>query len=144
MKKLIFFMLFTLISVVSFSQAATFGTGSGTYTLYPGDFNATNTTEAWALVNAEQPFAATQDVQINLDSVSGTHTKTTVTLYGRKFTNSAWVSIGSASWWQVGNDSTVTISNTTPNRYRQYKLGVVGIGTGVTRVDWVEFKVYNQ
>lgn len=145
MKNILFIISLLTISLVGYSQAVTFGTGNGTYVENSTDFNATNTTEAWAFIKGEQSFAATQDVALNLDSVSGNHTNVAVQLYGRKFSFQTWTTIGSAvNWKGTTADTTIVISNASANRFREYKVGLTGTGTGVTKCDFIYFKAWNQ
>lgn len=116
---------------------------NNTFVSVQTDYNVTNTTVAYLLVKAPQNYIATQDVMVKLDSISGNHTNVAVALWGRKFTNSAWVAIGSAvNWKGTTADTTIVISNTTANRYRDYKISYTGTGTGVTKIDYQEFKLY--
>lgn len=146
MKKLLF--LITILAVFFTAQAQTvnFAMPDGaSYMSVTTDYNATNTTVRNFIFLAPQEFAATQDYLIQLDSVSGNHTNVAVALYGAKFATTAYSQIGSTiNWKGVSADTTIVISNASANRYRYYKAVVTGTGTGVTKVDSQELKLYNQ
>jgi len=145
MKKILLISFMLLGALAINAQSVTLSLGSGTYGKVSTDWNATDATAVYAQINGEQVFAATQDVAIHLDSVSGNHTNVAVALLGRKFDWQTWSAIGSAvNWKGTTPDTSIVISNATANRYRQYKVSVTGTGTGVSKVDWLEFKVYNQ
>ena len=77
--------------------------------------------------------------------MSGNHTNVAVALYGAKFATSAYSAIGSAvNWKGTTGDTTIVISNATANRYRYYKIVVTGTGTGVTKIDSQELKLYAE
>jgi hypothetical protein len=73
------------------------------------------------LIRAPQHHKTTQDLYVKLDSVS--LSKGTVLLQGQKIDGTAWTNIGSAVTWNgTSKDTTIIISNTTANRYRNYKV----------------------
>lgn len=107
------------------------------------DYTITNTTVVWFLWNAERNMRATQDYEVNLDSLAGDHTNIAIALYGRKFSDDSWTQIGSTINSTTGT-ATETINNTVANRYRQYKVSFTGTGTGTTTIDWQKFKIWNE
>ncbi len=107
------------------------------------NYTLTNTTVVWFQWNAERDMRATQDYEVNLDSVSGNHTNIAIKLFGRKFSGDSWTQIGSTVNSTTGT-ATETISNTVANRYRQYKVEFTGTGTGVTTIDFQKFKIWNE
>jgi hypothetical protein len=146
MKKL-FFLIAVLVAFISVkAQTVNYAMPSGaSYMSVITDYNLTNTTVRNFIYLAPQNFAATQDYLIQLDSVSGNHTNVAVALYGAKFSSSAYSQIGSTVNWEgVSADTTIVISNATANRYRYYKVVLTGTGTGVTKVDSQELKLFDQ
>lgn len=143
MKKLLFFLAAMFCFVLVNAQTATVDMNKVTYSVITTDYSATNTTELWFKFSAGKDFPATQDFRVELDSLSGNHTNVAVALYGRKFSGDGWTAIGSAvNWKGTTADTTIIISNATANRFREYKVGYTGTGTGVTKVDKQEFKLY--
>lgn len=143
MKKLIVLLLMAF-SFAAMSQTYNAALDAGTtYKLVSTDYTVTNTTPVNVIWQAGADFKACQDYLIQLDSVSGNHTNVAVALYGAKFSTGAYSAIGSAINWKGSTgDTTIIISNTTANRYRYYKVIVTGTGTGVTKVDSQELKLY--
>jgi len=148
MKKLIFILAIMFIGIgIATAQTDTYNIASkNTYRIINTDYTLTNTVATWFLWKAERNFTATQDFQVNLDSLSGDHTNVAVSLYGRKFSTDSWTQIGSTVDWlgATGGDTTITISNTSINRYREYKFNLLGTGTGTTTIDWQQFKIWNE
>lgn len=144
MKKIVLLITSMLLFVCLVqSQTATHVLGKTTYIEVGTDYSATNTVETWMLFDAPKDEPLTQDYQVELDSVSGNHTNVAVSLYGRKFVGGTWVIIGSAvNWKGTTADTTIIMSNATANRYRQFKVGFVGTGNGVTKIDNQKFKIW--
>lgn len=118
-----------------------------TYTAAPTTYVLTDAVTQYLLIKASQHNAATQDLLVKLDSLTGNHTYIAVGLYGRKFDTSAWVQIGSTITWKgttPSHDTTIVISNATANRYRDYKVSYTGTGTGTSRITTQQFKLYFQ
>lgn len=76
------------------------------------------------LINAQQHYPTTQDFICKLDTIVGTNpTNVAVALYGRKSALSAYTLIGdTVNWKLTTKDTVIVISNTTANRYRDYKV----------------------
>lgn len=146
MKKLVFLLSLIAVFAMNFqAQTTNLAMGEGTYMSVLTDYNLTNTTVRNMIFFAPQDFAATQDYLIQLDSVSGNHTNVAVALYGSKFATTTYSQIGSTvNWKGITADTTIVISNATANRYRYYKVVITGTGTGVSKVDAQELKLYNQ
>jgi hypothetical protein len=146
MKKLLLLFVFAAFSSAIYAQLGTaYVTTPNTFVSVSTDYNITNTTAGEYIFKGAQHTPSTQDFLVELDSVSGNHTNVEVALYGRKFDSAAWASIGSAvDWAGTTADTTIIISNTTANRYRDYKVVYTGTGTGVTKVDLQEFKLYQE
>ena len=147
MKKVIFLVI-AIISMVAIANAQSvtvppMGVGI-TYQLYSTDTNVTNTTVRTFVFNAPQNFPTTQDYIVKLDSVSGNHTNVAVALYGQKSAlKGDWTQIGSTiNWKGTTADTVIVISNASANRYRNYKIVYTGTGTGVTKVNEQELKLY--
>ena len=144
--KQIIALLFIMLSLAGIAQTYNVGLDAGTsYKLVSTDYTVTNTTPVNVIWQAGYDFKACQDYLIQLDSVSGNHTNVAVALYGAKFATSAYSAIGSAvNWKGTTGDTTIVISNATANRYRYYKIVVTGTGTGVTKIDSQELKLYAE
>lgn len=144
MRKLIFILVFGLLAIFANAQLVTLNLATPkTFIGTTADYNVTNSTVAYTLIRAEQHVKTTQDLYVQLDSLSGNHTNVSVALWGKKFDDSAWVAIGSAvNWKGTTADTAIVISNATANRYRIYKVVYTGSGTGVTKVDKQELKLY--
>jgi hypothetical protein len=143
MKK--FLLLIALFSLAIFSQAqtASIELAGNTYAAITTDYTLTNTTAQYFEFHAAKEKAATQDVLVRLDSLSGDHTNVSVALYGKKFSDSPYVAIGSAvNWKGTTADTTIVISNTSANRYTYYKLVYTGTGTGTTKINTQRLKIY--
>ena len=116
------------------------------YTYYnlTTDYTLTNTTVSWFKWVAAKDYPSTQDFQVEFSAASGAQTRVDVTLYGRKFSGDAWVSIGTDNWQKGVNDSIVTISNTSINRYREFKTNFTGTGTGTSTIEYQSLKIWKQ
>ena len=146
MKKLIFILaLVFTIAYTATAQTATVQVASG-YTYYnlTTDYTLTNTTVSWFQWNAAKDHPSTQDFQVEFSAASGSQTRVDVVLLGRKFSSDAWTSIGTANWQKGVNDSVVTISNTSINRYRQFKTQFTGTGTGTSTIEFQSLKLWKQ
>lgn len=143
MKKLIFILAFAIAAININAQAATFSfkKKSKTIRTITTDYTITNTTTSWFQWNGAKDYATTHDYQCILDSASGDHTSIAVSLYGRKFSGSSWVQIGSTSTSTAGTD-TVTISNIVHGRYRQFKSSFTAVGTGTTTINEQVLKLW--
>jgi len=140
-----------LVALTATAQRVTLpAMGDGqTYMYTPTDYTVTAAVVRIFTVVTSAPYPATQDLTIRLDSVSGAHTNIAVSLYGVKslIKNDSTI-IGSAVNWvgilgaHASADTIITIANATANRYRIYKIKVVGTGsTGVSKVSDLEFKL---
>ena len=144
MRKLLLILVIAVAAIAARGQTATFNIGEKhTYKIVNTNYTLTNTTAVWFQWNAERDIPSTQDYQVNLDSLAGNHTNIAIALYGRKFENSDWEQIGTTVNSTSGT-ATETISNTTPNRYRQYKVLFTGTGVGTTTIDWQALKIWNE
>lgn len=152
MKKFISILfLFAFTIVFATAQSVTLPTmdsyvKGGTYQIINTDYTLTNTTARTFIYTAPQPEPTTQDYVVNLDSLTGNHTNVAVALYGQKSEVKAdWTQIGSTvNWIGTTADTTIIISNATANRYRNYKAVITGTGTGTTKVDVQELKLFKE
>jgi hypothetical protein len=145
MKKFITILVLVIAAMTASAQTYNIAISGKTYALQATDYTVTNTTAVNLIWFAANDFPATQDYLIQLDSVSGNHTNVAVALYGAKFVTGAYSAIGSAvNWKGTTPDTTIIISNATANRYRYYKVVVTGTGTGVSKVDSQELKLYQE
>ena len=146
MKKfLIILALVFMIIGTAAAQTATVNVADR-YTYYnlTTDYTLTNTTVSWFRWKFAKDYPSTQDFQCEFSWASGSQTRVDVVLYGRKFSDDSWVSIGTANWQHGVNDSVVTISNTSINRYREYKSEFTGTGTGTSTIEFQALKLWKQ
>ena len=147
MKKLIFILAFLfVITNIATAQTASFKIkSSATEKLVSTDYTLTNTTVSWFSWDVKRSTPATQDFQVNLDSLTGNHTNVAVSLWGRKFENDSWSQIGSTvNWAGTTSDTTITISNVSINRYRFLKTNFTPTGTGTSTIDSQNLKIWNE
>lgn len=145
MKKFLIILVLAVVAMAANAQTYNIAFSGKTYAVQNTDYTVTNTTAVNLIWFAANDFPTTQDYLIQLDSVSGNHTNVAVALYGAKFASGSYSSIGSAvNWKGTTADTTIIISNATANRYRYYKVVVTGTGTGVSKVDSQEFKLYQE
>jgi hypothetical protein len=152
MKKFISILfLFAFTIVFATAQSVTLPTmdsyvKGGTYQIINTDYTLTNATARTFIYTAPQPEPTTQDYVVKLDSLTGNHTNVSVALWGQKSSVKAdWTQIGSTvNWIGTTVDTTIIISNATANRYRNYKAVITGTGTGTTRVDVQELKLFKE
>lgn len=146
MKKIaLIFAVILAFAVNSQAQMLTTSLDKGvTYKEVTTDYTLSNTTPKYWQVNAQVDFMTAQDVIVHLDSAAGDHTNVAVALYGRKSAQtSTWTAIGSAiNWKGTTSDTTIIMSNTTENGYRQYKILFTGTGTGTTTIANMELKLW--
>ena len=144
MKNILVLFLFICVGFITNAQTVVgYADKPTTKVTIDTDYTLTDAVANTYLIYGRQDFPTTQDYTIMLDSVSGAHSNVAVALYGRKNANTPWAQIGSTiNWTGVGSDTTMTISNATENRYREYKEVITGTGTGVTTISWQEFKLY--
>ena len=143
MKKLILFLMLCVgfalqaqtVTLPQMMSGATYQKIAQTYVL-------TNTTARTFVFTAPQAKPCTQEFVVKLDSVSGNHTQITVAVYGQKSSiKGDWTQIGSTSTSTLGADI-VLISNSTANRYSNYKYVITGTGTGTTAISNQVLKLY--
>jgi hypothetical protein len=146
MKKLILILAIAFVAFAARGQTAVITIQDGnTFAVKNTNYTLTNTTVSWFKFVAKKDNMSTQDFECNLDSLSGNHTNVAVSLYGRKFSTDDWTQIGSTvNWTGTTSDTTLTISNTEYNRYREYKANFLGTGTGTTTIDFQKFKQWLQ
>ncbi len=103
-----------------------------TYVNVPTDYTLSVAAPAVWLINAQQHYPTTQDFICKLDTIVGTNpTNVAVALYGRKSALSAYTLIGdTVNWKLTTKDTVIVISNTTANRYRDYKVTYTLTGAG--------------
>jgi hypothetical protein len=146
MKKLILIIGFLIIVIGTYAQTATFGMKTEAYKTWNTNYTLTGTVPDTFLFNVPRSYPATQSYSVNLDSAGGDHTNVAVSLYGSLLGDS-YTQIGSTSNWTGSSDATetVTITNTTANRYNYYKVIILGTGgTGVTTIDWQKLQTWNS
>lgn len=146
MKKLFVLFSLTLIVFAANSQTVNLAMAQDNYIISTVDYTITNTTVLTFIYDARgMDWTNTQDFLFQLDSVSGNHTNVAVALYGAKFATGAYSAIGSAvNWKGTTADTTIIISNATATRWNYFKITMTGTGTGVSKLDAQEVKLYNE
>jgi len=145
MRKLIAILALVLIASFANAQLATYDCSTPrTWVETQAVYTLTNTTAGYVLFNANQHYTATQDFTVTFHKASGTPTRVNVVLYGQKTSDTPWVSISTGFWKVTSADTVMTLSNTTANRYRNYKVLYTGTGTGTTTITKQSFKLYLQ
>jgi len=143
MKRAIFILaLLVIVAITVRGQTATIPISlDETFKEEARDFTITNTTVVWFQWEAAKNMRATQNFEVNLDSLAGNHTNIAIKLYGKVFEDDSWTQIGSTVNSTTGT-ATETISNTAINGYRFYKSEFTGTGTGTTTIDWQKLKLW--
>jgi hypothetical protein len=145
MKKLIIIMLFMVAMFAVRAQTATidFGTNT-TQQTYSVSQTLTDTTGKWFQWNCSQAVPISLNYTVLLTKGTGSHTETTVQLYGKCFSGDAWVLIDTGLSGTITTTATVTIKVTTHLQYRYFKTLLTGTGTGTTKITKQEFKIWLQ
>ena len=144
MKNILVLFVCLLVGFVSVAQTAIgYADKPATIATVDTDYTLTNAVANSYLFYGRQDYPTTQDYTINLDTLVSGQSNVAVALYGRKNSYTAWVQIGSTvNWTATTADTTITISNATKNRYREYKPVITGTGTGTCTIDYQELKLY--
>ena len=143
MKRAIFILaLLVIVAITVRGQTATIPISlAETFKEEARDFTITNTTAVWFQWEAAKNMRATQNFEVNLDSLAGNHTNIAIKLYGKVFEDDSWAQIGSTVNSTTGT-ATETVSNTAINGYRFYKSEFTGTGAGTTTIDWQKLKLW--
>lgn len=148
MRTIILFLIFMIGFAVSAQTLLTSQILTpNTYVNVPTDYKLAVVAPGVWLITAPQNNPTTQDFVCKLDTIVGTNpTNVAVALYGRKSILSAYDQIGSTVNWKLTTkDTVIVISNTTANRYREYKAVYTLTGAGsVAGLKNQEFKLYNE
>ena len=145
MKKFILIMVLGLVAVFANAQLATINVQSGNTTaIVNTSYTLTNTTANYLVVNAPQVWTTTQDFTVTFHKATGTPTRVNVVLYGQKTADTPWVSIATGFWKVTTADTVMTLSNTTANRYSNYKILYTPAGTGTSNITKQVLKLYFQ
>jgi len=151
MKKYLFFIV-ALIGLLAACEADAQSTPSKTLSstqyYYGDDANYSLTTAGDSVLNytilINKPGAVYYDVQLNLDSVSGTPSYV-LDLKGKVFASDPWTDLETDVTW-VGSSSDTTVlfqEHSTAQFYRYIQLQVKGqAGTGAATLDNAEFKFW--
>lgn len=145
MKKIILLLAIFSFWIMGFAQnktkTATISVDNSYADLTFGASDTINESQYYKItITSPQNFETMQDVYIDIDSVSGTP-NVTIGLYGRLTTSSDSTLIGTAVTWGGTTDTTFTISNTSPNRYRIYYLWFSSTATDQqSKISDVQFK----
>jgi hypothetical protein len=146
MKKFLF-ILIAFVTLAATSQAqmlSTTMTPNQTWVNVATNYTLTDAVAQYWFISAPKDYYTAQAVVVELDSLTGNHTNVAVQLQGRYSSSSAtWNNIGSAvNWKGTTADTTIVILNATENGYREFKLLFTGTGTGTTRIDNMQFKMW--
>jgi len=146
MKKILLSIVLILAFLSGHTQDKTGSISRGdTYTDI--SFNASDTVNEsetyYVEVTCFQDFMQVQDVYVAIDSVSGAP-KVTVTLQGKKFASSSYATIGTPIVWSGSTgDTSFIYTNTTPTRYRYYKVLFASTATNQqSLITDVQFKTW--
>lgn len=145
MKKIVMLLALLAFGMLVSAQSYTlYGKTGQTYFKSTTDVTITNTTAVWVQINIDVDFPVGVKCVPVCDSVSGNHTAIALAVYGRAFEGGAWVDLSGTSTGQ-GVDHTIAMDyyQYTEVRYRQFKILLTGTGTGVSKLDQLEFKVYS-
>lgn len=143
MKKLIFILVFGMLAVYANAQIAILDVSSPKTNIETTAVTTlTNTTAQYIQFNAPQHFKTTQDFTVTFHKATGTPTRVNVALLGQKTADTPWVSIATGFWKVTSADTVMTLSNTTANRYRNYKVTYTPAGTGTSTITKQVFKLY--
>lgn len=137
MKKLFILLGLVIVAITANSQTATISMNTYAKKTVNTNYTLSNAVADTFLFVANRNYPATQTYSVNLDSFSGNHTNVAIAFYGSLLGTTSWTQIGSTvNWKGTTADTTISIANTTPNRYNYYRVRMIGTGTGVTTVDW--------
>ena len=138
-------MVFGMLAMFANAQLATINVEPGkTTAVVNSTYVLTNTTAGYMVYNAAQVWTTTQDFTVTFHKASGTPTRVNVVLYGQKTPDTPWVSIVTGFWKVTSADTVMTLSNTTANRYVNYKVLFTPSGTGVSNITKQYLKLYFQ
>lgn len=145
MRKLAAILILMMVAIISIADNDLGSMESNYYTItykkWAVDYTLTNGVAQTFTVDAAKSYPSTQSLTLNFDKVSGSH-DVTVVLYGRCFSGDDWVQIATGSTGTISTTYDLTITNTVPNRYREFKWVATGTGTAVTTIDSQEFKLF--
>ncbi len=143
MKRLILIITVLFMSAVAMAQGGTAGLNVENtfyqWTLSDADTVSGTSAATYALeINKQHP--TTQDVLLTLDSIDAP--AVSIQLKGKKFAENDYSNIGSAvEWAGTSEDTTITISNATANRYRYIGLTVTAT-SGKAQLTKLKEKIY--
>jgi hypothetical protein len=135
MKKLFIFLIFLIAAIGINAQDATYSVTGRSVLKINTDYTITGTDSCWFLIKSyDEDYPRTQYYQCNLFSPSAEiHTTIATSLWGRVLSTDSWTQISSTDTWTTGGTDTiqtVTINNTSANRYREYRVLFIGNGSG--------------
>lgn len=143
MKKLIFLIAILLTGLFADAQTVySYGKDNQTYFENTTDYAMVGTrTRDW-VITAPCDFPTAQLFTCALSGDSA-HYTVQLNMYGRVSDLAAWSAIGSPILWcQTTSDTVIVFSNTTENRYRQYRALFTPGGKGGT-VTNMELKLFS-
>ena len=144
MRKLLIILSLLVIVTLARAQTATIDLGTMTQKSYAVSQTLTDVTAKWFQYNAPQSVPISLTYSALLTKGTGSHTETTVQLYGKCFTGDDWVLITTALSGTITTTYNLTINVTTHLQYRYFKVLFTGTGTGTTKITSQNFKIWLQ
>jgi hypothetical protein len=137
MKRLFIFLVFLIAAIGINAQDATYSITGRSVLKINTNYTITDDDSCWFLIKSyDEDYPRTQYYQCDLFSPSAAiHTTVATSLWGRVLSTDSWTQISSTDTWTTGGTDTVqtvTINNTSANRYREYRVLFIGDGSGDT------------
>jgi hypothetical protein len=144
MKKILIILAFIALTAVVRAQTATIDMGNYSLRTYAIAQTLTNTTGKWFQFNAPKDVPISINYSCLLTKGTGSHTETTVQLYGKCFTGDDWTLIDTGLSGTITTTATVSLKETNHLQYRYFKVLLTGTGTGTTVITSQNFKIWLQ
>ena len=121
-----------VVAMISLGQNREGKVVTGATTLkYPINFTAADTIDAsetyWVLVDCKQSYAHTQTIAITIDSISGAPSLS-ISLEGKVNAIDEYAELVAAATWNEEADNTFTITVSSANKCRYFKIKAVASG----------------
>jgi hypothetical protein len=144
MKKLLIILTLIALTAVVGAQTVTVDLSTYTQKTYAVAQTLTNTTAKWFQFNAVKEVPISLNYSCLLTKGTGSHTETTVQLYGKCFVGDAWVLIDTGLSGTITTTYNLEIKVTNHLQYRYFKVLFTGTGVGTTVIMNQNFKVWLQ
>jgi hypothetical protein len=144
MKKILIILAFIALTAMVRAQTATIDLGTYTQKSYAVAQTLTNTTAKWFQFNAAKEVPISLNYSCLLTKGTGSHTETTVQLYGKCFVGDAWTLIDTGLSGTITTTYNLEIKVTNHLQYRYFKVLFTGTGIGTTVITNQNFKVWLQ